>query len=119
MKKITLIILVFFMGLTVLIYIFGFAFHAQSANQNIINQTPTSFLTKKEIARHSTENDCYLIVNDKVYDVTSYINKHPGGKNNIIKYCGQESSKIFAAIHSNFAWNLLNQFYVADLKKNF
>lgn len=84
--------------------------------------TPTTTGTRKtlsstEVAKHSTREDCYLIVKNIVYDVTTYIDKHPGGKSKIVNKCGQESSSAFAAIHSNFAWNLLAKYYVADLVK--
>lgn len=84
--------------------------------------TPTKTSTRKtlsstEVAKHSTREDCYLIVKNIVYDVTTYIDKHPGGKSKIVNKCGQESSSAFAAIHSNFAWNLLAKYYVADLVK--
>jgi cytochrome b involved in lipid metabolism len=80
-----------------------------------VNATPT--LSAAQVATHNQPNDCYLIVNNKVYDVTTYIGRHPGGKKSIYDRCGQESSAIFAAIHSNSAWNLLNKYYVADLSK--
>ncbi len=75
-------------------------------------------LTLSEVAKHSTQSDCYLIVNDGVYDVTSYINQHPGGVKNITSRCGTEATKTFSAIHSNFAWNLLSKFYLGDLVKS-
>lgn len=84
--------------------------------------TTTTTSTRKtisstEVAKHSTKDDCYLIVKNIVYDVTTYIDKHPVGKSKIVNKCGQESTSVFAAIHSNFAWNLLAKYYVADLVK--
>lgn len=84
--------------------------------------TTTTTSTRKtissaEVAKHSTKDDCYLIVKNIVYDVTTYIDKHPGGKSKIVNKCGQESTSVFAAIHSNFAWNLLAKYYIADLVK--
>lgn len=81
------------------------------------NQTSPN-LTVVEIAKHNTSSDCYLIVKNKVYSVSSYVSKHPGGRGKIINNCGKEVSGVFASIHSNFAWNLLNDFYIGDLVAN-
>lgn len=94
--------------------------YLQSNNnkETTIPKIDTTGLTLEEIAKHNSVNDCYLIVSGAVYDVTSYINQHPGGVKNITSRCGSEASSIFSAIHSNFAWNLLKNFYVSDVAKN-
>lgn len=37
----------------------------------------TKELTLKEVAEHNTKKDLYLIVHDKVYDATSFVDEHP------------------------------------------
>ncbi len=86
-------------------------------NPVVNTPAPAAGLTAAQVSAHNSPNDCYLIVNSKVYNVTTYIGNHPGGKQKIYDYCGGESSAVFAAIHSNFAWNLLTKYFVADLIK--
>lgn len=83
-------------------------------NTNTQN-TKTITLTKEEIAKHNNKNDCYLIIKNQVYSVASFIDQHPGGVNKLVNECGKEASAIFAKIHSNFAWNLLNDYYIGKL----
>ena len=33
---------------------------------------------KEEVAKHSTKEDCWLIINEEVYDVTEFMDIHPG-----------------------------------------
>lgn len=75
----------------------------------------TITLTKEEVAKHNNRNDCYLIIKNQVYSVASFIDAHPGGVNKLVNECGKEASAIFAKIHSNFAWNLLTDYYIGKI----
>ena len=85
------------------------------ANGTTTTSNPTSkrsVLTLAQVSQHNSPSDCYLIIKGVVYDVSSYINRHPGGSNNIVSSCGTEVTGIFASIHSNAAWNLLKNYQV-------
>jgi len=47
-----------------------------------------------EVAVHDTADDCWMVINGMVYDVTDYIALHPGG-NNILAGCGIDATDIF------------------------
>jgi len=119
MKKFTLYFLIFFAGIVTAIFVMGLLLPDNSTPSDLLatNNGSKTILTATEVAKHNTKTDCYLIVNDQVYDVTAFIDQHPGGVEKIVEGCGKESSQIFAAIHSNFAWNLLKDYYVGDLAK--
>ncbi len=69
-------------------------------------------LTIKDVSKHNTKNNCYLIINNKVYDVSPYIGSHPGGSRKIISRCGKEVTGVFSRIHSNRAWDILKKYKV-------
>ena len=35
--------------------------------------------TKEEIFKHATEEDCWLLIHNRVYDISEYMEEHPGG----------------------------------------
>lgn len=51
-------------------------------------------ITADEVAAHSTEGDCWTIIDGRVYDITSYIARHPGG-DEILRACGADASSFF------------------------
>lgn len=79
------------------------------------NTKASSGLTLQELSKHNTPKDCFLGISGKVYDVSSYISKHPGGRGTITKNCGKEVTSIFAKIHSNRAWDILKKYKVDSL----
>jgi cytochrome b involved in lipid metabolism len=49
-----------------------------------------------EIKKHTSENDAWIVIDGKVYDVTSYMPTHPGGPQWIIDHLGTDATAVFA-----------------------
>ncbi|KAF9898280.1 hypothetical protein BX616_004253 [Lobosporangium transversale] len=60
----------------------------------------TGYFSVSQVAAHNSENDCWVIIHDKVYDVTAFLNEHPGGKKIILKNAGTDATKQFDAFHN-------------------
>ncbi len=53
--------------------------------------------TLAQVAKHGNQNDCWLAVNGSIYNVTSFLSRHPGGAEIIIENCGKDATAPFQA----------------------
>jgi len=86
---------------------------------SVVNATPSetntsSGYTLVDVSIHNTSNDCWMVVLDKVYDVTTYIRSHPGGST-ILNGCGKDATQMFEQIHSKRAYDVLVPYYIGNL----
>lgn len=84
-------------------------------------QAPTTasvskrYYTPAEIAKHCQRDSLWLIIDGKVYDVTSYVDQHPGGSA-IFRNGGADSSVGFHGDqHPDKVNDLLPDFYIGEL----
>lgn len=56
-------------------------------------------ISGKEVAKHNTRESCWIIVHGKVYDVTDFLDDHPGGSKIILKYAGKDATEEYDPIH--------------------
>lgn len=75
-----------------------------------------------EIAQHNSDTDCWMAIEGKVYNVTDFVGKHPGGKA-IINGCGKDATTLFnerptnnKGPHPDQARELIKEFYIGNLK---
>ena len=50
--------------------------------------TSVEKVSENELLSHQDQNDCWVVYENNVYDVTKYIPKHPGGEDKISDQCG-------------------------------
>ncbi|KAK3939189.1 hypothetical protein QBC46DRAFT_438367 [Diplogelasinospora grovesii] len=74
--------------------------------------TPDKIFTRHEIEKHDKEDDCWIVADGKVYDVTSVLAWHPGGKEAVLAHAGKvhhETSEEMASIHDDYAYAKLKE----------
>jgi len=72
--------------------------------------------TRKQIAKHNTITDCWVSIDDKVYDLTEFISLHPGGRDIIMKVAGQDATLMFYQFgHSEYARTTMNKYCIGEL----
>lgn len=52
-----------------------------------------------DVSRHGDVSSCWTVVNGGMYDLTSWVSRHPGGSGAISKMCGIDSSAVFNQKH--------------------
>eukprot|EP00929_Paragymnodinium_shiwhaense_P000735 TRINITY_DN100971_c0_g1_i1.p1 TRINITY_DN100971_c0_g1~~TRINITY_DN100971_c0_g1_i1.p1 ORF type:complete len:151 (+),score=25.77 TRINITY_DN100971_c0_g1_i1:56-454(+) len=74
-------------------------------------------ITLEEIAEHNSEESCWIAVNGKVYDVTRFLENHPGGPETILEVAGKDATEEFEDVgHSKAARKDLEDYLIGDLK---
>ena len=69
-------------------------------------QTPTASATGytlDQVKANNTAANCWTIVDDNVYNLTTWINAHPGGSNAILSLCGVDGTSAFKSQHAGRA----------------
>lgn len=52
-----------------------------------------------DVAKHNTDKDCWVVVNGQVLNVTTFLDRHPGGKGSIMLFAGRDASEEFNMLH--------------------
>ena len=68
--------------------------------------------TTKEVAANNTPNSCWVTIGSKVYNVTEFLDAHPGGGELILEYGGKDVRAIMqdeiSHTHSEAAYEVLD-----------
>ncbi|CAB3227873.1 unnamed protein product [Arctia plantaginis] len=69
-----------------------------------------------EVATHNDRKSCWIVIKNNVYDVTSYLEDHPGGEEPLLDSAGMDATTAFEEVgHSAYAKKQLNKFKIGSL----
>ncbi|KAG5456360.1 MAG: cytochrome b5 [Olpidium bornovanus] len=78
---------------------------------------PVPEYTLADVGTHCTKDDTWLVIAGSVYDITKFIDEHPGGEEVLHEHAGIDATEAFEDVgHSDEARNLLKKFYIGELK---
>ncbi|KAF9387977.1 fatty acid alpha-hydroxylase [Podila verticillata] len=84
-----------------------------------MSPAPTQTFTPAQVESHNTEDSCWVVHKNKIYDVTSFVQDHPGGEDYILDHAGQDVTKLMQDelqhLHSEGAYEMLDEFFVGSL----
>ncbi|KAK3852785.1 hypothetical protein Pcinc_040635 [Petrolisthes cinctipes] len=79
-------------------------------------QSGLDVYTLDEVAMHDTMDDCWIILYDKVFDVTKFLLDHPGGEDVIMEHAGRDATIAFRGVgHSLPALQALDTYLMGIL----
>ena len=78
--------------------------------------------TTEDLTVHNKKGDCWIVRNGKVYDVSAFVEDHPGGDDLILQYAGKDIGEAMddpeEHIHSVSAYDILDEYMIGKLGKD-
>ncbi|CAB4025555.1 cytochrome b5 type B [Paramuricea clavata] len=72
--------------------------------------------TLKEISKHNSPGNIWIVVHGKVYNISKFITEHPGGEIPLFDKAGEDATEAFDNIgHSEEAKHLMKEYYIGDI----
>lgn len=71
----------------------------------------------EEVAKHNKKDDLWLVVEGKVYDLSSFVSTHPGGDAIMNRPGMDNTDTIFHDQHPESVRDQLNEYYIGTIKK--
>lgn len=86
-------------------------------NKKIMAETLPKY-TLEEVAMHNSASDCWSSIDGFVYDMTQFINLHPGGEKAVAETCGIDGTAAYNGAHHGSARKIAEvQKYIVGVLK--
>ncbi|CAH3133803.1 unnamed protein product [Porites lobata] len=83
-----------------------------------MNPKEAKIFSLEEVSFHADQNSCWIVIKDGVYDMTDFVEKHPGGKEIMLEHAGLDATTVFQDIgHSAEALKILAKYYIGELRE--
>ncbi|XP_019749446.1 cytochrome b5 [Hippocampus comes] len=74
------------------------------------------YFTLDDIAEHNSVKSTWIVISHKVYDVTGFLEEHPGGEEVLREHAGGDATENFEDVgHSSDARAIAQQMFVGEL----
>jgi len=77
---------------------------------------PLKKYSKKEVSTHTDKSSTWIIIHNNVYDVTKFLEEHPGGEEVLLEQAGKDATENFEDVgHSTDARTMMKDFQIGEL----
>ncbi|NXC27920.1 CYB5B protein, partial [Campylorhamphus procurvoides] len=70
----------------------------------------------EEVEKRNSNREAWLVIHGRVYDVTRFLEEHPGGEEVLLEQAGRDATESFEDVgHSTDAREMLKQYYIGEV----
>ncbi|XP_055311470.1 cytochrome b5 [Sitodiplosis mosellana] len=80
------------------------------------SETSVKTYSLAEIAKHNSNQSSWIVIHNNIYDVTKFLNEHPGGEEVLLEQAGKDASESFEDVgHSTDAREMMQRYKVGEV----
>jgi cytochrome b involved in lipid metabolism len=84
--------------------------------KNISHKKKLKNTTKKMMVTNNFLKKAWVIIKNTVYDVTKFLQFHPGGKKILLNSCGTDATQQFLSFHKETTLEKYSKFAIGKIK---
>jgi cytochrome b involved in lipid metabolism len=62
-------------------------------------KVPITMLSWEEVGKHNSRESCWVVIRGEAYDVTAFVDDHPGGAKSLLRYGGKDGTEEYESLH--------------------
>ncbi|XP_076233182.1 cytochrome b5 isoform X2 [Calliopsis andreniformis] len=87
-----------------------------ATENSTVDTATTKLYTRAEVFKHTENNDLWIIIHNKVYNLSSFLNEHPGGEEVLLELGGRDGTEPFEDIgHSSDARQMMESYKIGEI----
>ncbi|KAK7869287.1 hypothetical protein R5R35_000898 [Gryllus longicercus] len=78
--------------------------------------TEMKFFTREEVKSKKNSNNAWIIIHNSIYNVTDFLNEHPGGEEVLLEQAGKDGTEAFEDVgHSANAKEIMKKYKIGEV----
>ena len=90
--------------------------HYRMCRDTAMPPKPSKVLTRADVKAQTNDKKVLLVIKDNIYDVTDFLDEHPGGRETVMDVAGGDGTSEFEAVgHSKAAIEMMAKYLVGTV----
>ncbi|EEB12650.1 Cytochrome b5, putative [Pediculus humanus corporis] len=83
-----------------------------------MEEKPVKLFTRNDVSKSKNSKSTQIIIHNIVYDVTEFLNEHPGGEEVLLDHAGKDATEAFEDVgHSRDARDMMSKYKIGELNE--